>query len=509
MCVNADLKHALHDASGMRALVEKRSEELEETNVNVDRLRDLNAMLIERLHRAKKATLEAEALNAEFAAARTQAEVTIRQEEAKVAALEQQLKEKDSEYTSTTTALRAEMEAGNNASTQRLADLQAQTHRQIQSLERQLEYANLDLDKVRRSEQVQIEDQKRSAEEIESLLAQVAQTEASAKKDAAEASKHIYSLQKEIAAQDASNKTLTKKVKSTKAEIKALEEKLAEAQSVSSQRWKDLANVSKDLQDAFAANKAKDQAMDKMRVELRDLTNTAERFTRLAREKGDEVKSMSVQLTQTESKAASQEKRIAHLNATLQETSSVRDELSTKVSALERKGGVAEITIRAAAEHLYQANARVRSLEHQLNSERAEFERTQNSLTQSINAAERSMEENMCIIANLEAKYQETLQMLLIEREQNAEERGEMRKEIQFVNTELESVSLNLEKMIERNNRGILLKVAGSDVYKLVFGSAPTLRAKGVKAVVRLGMLGGIATLACRTVNELKNKIKK
>ena len=177
-------------------------------------------MLIERLHRAKKATLEAEALNAEFAAARTQAEVTIRQEEAKVAALEQQLKEKDSEYTSTTTALRAEMEAGNNASTQRLADLQAQTHRQIQSLERQLEYANLDLDKVRRSEQVQIEDQKRSAEEIESLLAQVAQTEASAK-DAAEASKHIYSLQKEIAAQDASNKTLTKKVKSTKAEIKA------------------------------------------------------------------------------------------------------------------------------------------------------------------------------------------------------------------------------------------------------------------------------------------------
>ena len=509
MCVNADLKHALHDASGMRALVEKRSEELEETNVNVDRLRDLNAMLIERLHRAKKATLEAEALNAEFAAARTQAEVTIRQEEAKVAALEQQLKEKDSEYTSTTTALRAEMEAGNNASTQRLADLQAQTHRQIQSLERQLEYAKLDLDKVRRSEQVQIEDQKRSAEEIESLLAQVAQTEASAKKDAAEASKHIYSLQKEIAAQDASNKTLTKKVKSTKAEIKALEEKLAEAQTVSSQRWKDLANMSKDLQDAFAANKAKDQAMDKMRVELRDLTNTAERFTRLAREKGDEVKSMSVQLTQTESKAASQEKRIAHLNATLQETSSVRDELSTKVSALERKGGVAEITIRAAAEHLYQANARVRSLEHQLNSERAEFERTQNSLTQSINAAERSMEENMCIIANLEAKYQETLQMLLIEREQNAEERGEMRKEIQFVNTELESVSLNLEKMIERNNRGILLKVAGSDVYKLVFGSAPTLRAKGVKAVVRLGMLGGIATLACRTVNELKNKIKK
>ena len=509
MCVNADLKHALHDASGMRALVEKRSEELEETNVNVDRLRDLNAMLIERLHRAKKATLEAEALNAEFAAARTQAEVTIRQEEAKVAALEQQLKEKDSEYTSTTTALRAEMEAGNNASTQRLADLQAQTHRQIQSLERQLEYAKLDLDKVRRSEQVQIEDQKRSAEEIESLLAQVAQTEASAKKDAAEASKHIYSLQKEIAAQDASNKTLTKKVKSTKAEIKALEEKLAEAQSVSSQRWKDLANMSKDLQDAFAANKAKDQAMDKMRVELRDLTNTAERFTRLAREKGDEVKSMSVQLTQTESKAASQEKRIAHLNATLQETSSVRDELSTKVSALERKGGVAEITIRAAAEHLYQANARVRSLEHQLNSERAEFERTQNSLTQSINAAERSMEENMCIIANLEAKYQETLQMLLIERDQNAEERGEMRKEIQFVNTELESVSLNLEKMIERNNRGILLKVAGSDVYKLVFGSAPTLRAKGVKAVVRLGMLGGIATLACRTVNELKNKIKK
>ena len=119
------------------------------------------------------------------------------------------------------------------------------------------------------------------------------------------------------------------------------------------------------------------------------------------------------------------------------------------------------------------------------------------------------MEENMCIIANLEAKYQETLQMLLIEREQNAEERGEMRKEIQFVNTELESVSLNLEKMIERNNRGILLKVADSDVYKLVFGSAPTLRAKGVKAVVRLGMLGGIATLACRTVNELKNKIKK
>ena len=68
-----------------------------------------------------------------------------------------------------------------------------------------------------------------------------------------------------------------------------------------------------------------------------------------------------------------------------------------------------------------------------------------------------------------------------------------MRKEIQFVNTELESVSLNLEKMIERNNRGILLKVADSDVYKLVFASAPTLCAKGVKASA-LGMLGGIAT---------------
>jgi nucleoprotein TPR len=184
MCVNADLKHALHDATGMRALALKRHEELAEANVNVDRLRELNNMFIQRLHSAKKAALEAEALNAEFAAARTQAEVNIRQEEAKVAALEQTLKSKDEEYAATTQTLRQEMEAGNNAAAQRLADVQMQMHAQINSLERQLEYANADLAKLRRDEAAFIEDQSRSAAEIESLVAQVEQTEAAAKKEA-------------------------------------------------------------------------------------------------------------------------------------------------------------------------------------------------------------------------------------------------------------------------------------------------------------------------------------
>ena len=507
MCVNADLKHALHDATGMRALAEKRHGELEEANVNVDRLRELNHMMIERLHNAKKAALEAEALNAEFAAARTQAEVTVRSEEAKVAALEQKLKEKDEEYATTTLALRAEMESGNSASAQRLANLQAQMHSQIHSLERQLEYANLDLQKVQRSEAAHIEDQRRSAEEIESLVAQLELTESDAKKDANAMNKQIFALQSKVAAHEASNKALTKKLNSSKAEIKALEQKLADAQSTSSKRWTDLAAASRDLQEAFTANKVKDTIIATMRTELKELTNTAEYFTRLAREHGEEAKDFSVKLSQAEGQVVSQEKRIGHLCASLEETEIARNELSQKVVALERKGGVAEMTIRAAAEHLYKANERARSLEHQLKSERADFERTQAALTETLNAAERSMEANMQIICDLEAKYQETLQLLLVEREHSAEVRDEMRKELQFVNEELDATSADLETMIERNNSGILLKVADNAMCKLVFSAAPKISARGVKAVIRLGMLGSIAALIGQTVRQLKTKV--
>ena len=505
MAVNADLKHALHDAAGMRALAEKRGEELEEANINVDRLRELNRMMIERLHKAKKASLEAEALNAEFSAARAQAEVTIRQEEAKVAALEQQLKEKDEEYAKTTSDMRSEMEAGNAASAQRLADLQAQTYSQIHSIERQLEYANLELQKVQRSEATLIEDQKRSAEEIESLAAQLARIETAARNDVTKLNKEIFSLQKEIAAQDASNKSLTKKLKASTTEVKSLEQKLADAQSTASQRWKDLVATSKDLQDALSANKVKDTVIETMRKELKDLTNTAEKFTQLAKQNADEVKHVSMNLSKTEGQLANREKRIELLSATLKETEVARDELTSKVAHLERKGGVAEITIRAAAEHLHKANERVRSLEHQIKAERAEFERTKEALTQSLSAAERSMQVNMQLIVELEAKYQETLQKLLIEREHNDEERDVMRRELDFVTQELRNTSFDLEAMIERNNRGVLLKLADSDVAKLVFGAQPGARVVGLRAVIRIGILGGAIAMLHSAVKQMRS----
>ena len=128
-------------------------------------------------------------------------------------------------------------------------------------------------------------------------------------------------------------------------------------------------------------------------------------------------------------------------------------------------------------------------------------------MTETLNAAERSMEANMQIICDLEAKYQETLQLLLVEREHSAEVRDEMRKELQFVNEELDATSADLEIMIERNNSGILLKVADNAMCKLVFSAAPKISARGVKAVIRLGMLGGIAALIGQTVRQLKTKV--
>jgi chromosome segregation ATPase len=270
-----------------------------------------------------------------------------------------------------------------------------------------------------------------------------------------------------------------------------------------------LAAASKDLQEAFTANKVKDTIIATMRTELKELTNTAEYFTQLAREHGDEAKNFSVKLSQAEGQVVSHEKRIGHLCASLEETEAARKELSKKVAALERKGGVAEMTIRAAAEHLYKANERARSLEHQLQSERAEFERTKAALTETLNASERAMEANMQIICDLEAKYQETLQLLLVEREHGAEVRDEMRKELRFVNEELDATSADLESMIERNNSGILLKVADNAMCKLVFGSAPKISAHGVKAVIRLGMLGSVAALIGQTVHQIKAKVDK
>ena len=87
------------------------------------------------------------------------------------------------------------------------------------------------------------------------------------------------------------------------------------------------------------------------------------------------------------------------------------------------------------------------------------------------------------------------------------EVRDEMRKELQFVNEELDATSADLETMIERNNSGILLKVADNAMCKLVFSAAPKISARGVKAVIRLGMLGSIAALIGQTVRQLKTKV--
>jgi len=507
MCVNADLKHALHDATGMRALALKRHEELAEANVNVDRLRELNNMFIQRLHSAKKAALEAEALNAEFAAARTQAEVNIRQEEAKVAALEQTLKSKDEEYAATTKTLREEMEAGNNAAAQRLADVQMQMHAQINSLERQLEYANADLAKLRRDEAAFIEDQSRSAAEIESLVAQVEQTEAAAKKEAAAATKKIFALQSKITQQESANKALDKKISSSKAEITALKAKLESTSNNLKESCQELAIVSKSLQDARELNKTKDAKIETMRAELKELKNTAEHFTRLASENGDKVKTVELKLSQANGKVDSQRKHLAHIELAFNETKKVRDELKTKVSALERKGEVAQVALLAAEESLEKANQRCKALEHTLNSERAEAERLQLSLTESLNAAESSIEANAQLIAQLEARYQQTLEMLLVERELAEEERDSMQRELDFVGAELDETSANLEAMIERNNRGILVKIADSDMAKLVFGNSPAVGARGFKACVRLSMLAGILALGAQTLKEVKSKV--
>ena len=61
--------------------------------------------------------------------------------------------------------------------------------------------------------------------------------------------------------------------------------------------------------------------------------------------------------------------------------------------------------------------------------------------------------------------------------------------------------------MIERNNRGILVKIADSDMAKLVFGNSPAVGARGLKACVRLGMLGGILALGAQTLKEVKSKV--
>ena len=356
MSVNANLKHALHDAAGMRALALKRHEQLEEANVNVDRLRELNQMMIERLHKAKKAALEADALNAEFAAARTQAEVTIREEEAKIRALEQTIEAKDAEYERVTNALRAEMESGNTAAANHLSDVQNQMYSQITSLERQLEYAQADLDKVRRSEALLIEDQKRSASEIESLVATLEKTESNAKAAAQEANAEICALQIKLVAQETQNKDLKKSLDMSKAEVSALERKLEGASSKLKQSCADLALAAKDLQDSAEAHKAKDIKIASMRAQLKDLTNKAEELTKLAQRNAEEAQSVGVKLTAAESARAEQSKRIDNLNAALEDMRHARDELTNKVATLERKGKSAEIALRAAAESLSQTN---------------------------------------------------------------------------------------------------------------------------------------------------------
>ena len=494
MSVNANLKHALHDAEGMRALALKRHEQLEEANVNVGRLRELNQMMIERLHKAKKAALEADALNAEFAAARTQAEVTIREEEAKICALEQTIEAKDAEYERVTNALRTEMESGNTAAAKHLSDVQTNMYAQITSLERQLEYSQADLDKVRRSEALLIEDQKRSASEIESLVATLEKTESNAKAAAQEANAEICALQIKLVAQETQSKGLKKSLDSSKSEVNALKRKLEGASAKLKQSCADLALAAKDLQDSAEAHKAKDIKIATMRAQLKDLTNKAEEFTKLAQRNGEKANSVGVKLMASENARAEQSKRIDNLSAALKVMSEARDELTNKVAMLERKGKSAEIALRAAAESLSQTNQRCSSLEHQINAERAEFEQLQNSLTQSLTAAEYSMDANAQLIAQLEAKYQETLQILLTERAFNAEQRSEMQTELNFLSGELDVTSAELEAMIERNNRGVLVKIADSDMCRLVFGASgpASVSERTTKAVIRLGMIGAV-----------------
>lgn len=506
MSVNANLKHAMTDANGMRALALKRHEQLEEANVNVDRLRELNRLMIERLHKAKKATLEAEALNAEFAAARTQAEVTIREEEAKITALEQKLAAKDAEYAALTNALRAEMESGNAAAAQQLSYVQSQLRPQITSLGRQLEYSQAELDNVRRSEGLLIADQKRSAMEIQSLVAALEKTESSAKVAAQEANAEICALQMSLVAQEAANKALRKAVDSSKAEVKMLQNKLASASNKLKQSCADLAAAAKDLQDSAKAHMAKDTEIAHMRAQLQDLTKKAEEFTALAQRNGEEAKSFGVKLNVAEMKCDEQAQRIEQIHAALQETREEREQLANKVSMLERKGKSAEVALRAASESLSQTNQRCSSLEHQLNAEREDFEQLRRSLTQSLTAAEYSMEANAQLIAQLESKYQETLQVLLTERAFNAETRGEMQTELNYLSGELNDTSAELEALIERNNRRVLVKIADNDMCRLVFGmSGPqSVGTRATKVVIRLGMLGAIIAAVMRNKHVIK-----
>ena len=116
------------------------------------------------------------------------------------------------------------------------------------------------------------------------------------------------------------------------------------------------------------------------------------------------------------------------------------------------------------------------------------------------------MQANMQLIVELEAKYQATLQKLLIEREHNEEERETMRRELDFVTEELNNTSSDLEAMIERNNRGVLLKLADSDVAKLVFGSQPGASVVGLRGVIRLGILGGAVAMLHSVIKQMRSK---
>lgn len=104
------------------------------------------------------------------------------------------------------------------------------------------------------------------------------------------------------------------------------------------------------------------------------------------------------------------------------------------------------------------------------------------------------MDANAQLIAQLEAKYQETLQILLTERAFNAEQRSEMQTELNFLSGELDVTSAELEAMIERNNRGVLVKIADSDMCRLVFGASgpASVSERTTKAVIRLGMIGAV-----------------
>ena len=114
------------------------------------------------------------------------------------------------------------------------------------------------------------------------------------------------------------------------------------------------------------------------------------------------------------------------------------------------------------------------------------------------------MDANAQLIAQLETKYQETLQLLLTERAFSAEQRSEMQTELNFLCNELNDTSAELEAMIERNNRGVLLKIADSDMCRLVFGATgpASVSERTTKAVIRLGMLGAVVAVVASSFKK-------